>query len=275
MKTSIQTTFVPVLSSPAGSCLTTANWKALGITHASCELLALLMKPGLELLSQVSDLATYINWPDTLVLNASSLCSGVDGCYKLRSQYDGRVMIHSVEQIVTLITSLKPSILILPQGSWKKDQHLWETLPDNTLVMIPHADLLGLGVPKANYGVYYAFKEMDTFMDEWASNKERMSYIAGDLNLPVIRILKALGVHFIESNRPANDACLGNMYSREGDLLLLDNEHALVFDVLDKECKCPTCSQHLSRAYLHHLLANTPLLCQRMLVQHNVAMTLV
>ena len=42
------------------------------------------------------------------------------------------------------------------------------------------------------------------------------------------------------------------------------------FETIDPECTCPTCSQQFTKAYLHHLLQQTPLLCHRLLIQHNV-----
>ena len=82
-------------------------------------------------------------------------------------------------------------------------------------------------------------------------------------------LIKA-GVQIVESDKPASDACSGVVYSSEGDISILDATFEMQFEPIDAGCECPTCSQQFTRAYLHHLLQHTPLLCQRLLVQHNV-----
>jgi queuine tRNA-ribosyltransferase len=47
-------------------------------------------------------------------------------------------------------------------------------------------------------------------------------------------------------------------------------DKAMLFMGLDGMCSCPTCLAGFTWAYLHHLLASTPGLCQRLLIQHNV-----
>ncbi len=55
-------TFVPILTTEAGRCLTGENWHDVGIKMAAYDLSALLMKPGFDLLSALPDLATYVGW---------------------------------------------------------------------------------------------------------------------------------------------------------------------------------------------------------------------
>lgn len=73
-----------------------------------------------------------------------------------------------------------------------------------------------------------------------------------------------------ESDKPANDACSGIVYSADGAIDLREKRYAMQFECIDEQCQCPTCRQRLTRAYLHHLLEHTPLLCHRFLIQHNV-----
>jgi queuine tRNA-ribosyltransferase len=268
-----QSDLVPVLSSSSGSCLTPANWYAVGIQWASFYLNALLMKPGLEALSQGPDLATYVNWSQGLVVNASLIEFNVDGLYQQRSQYDGRLMVHSAQEIWSLIARLNPTLIILPKGAWKTDPSLWQSLPDSLLMVIPFSDLIDAIPPQRPYGVYYAYQNMETFLEQRALYQDQMAYIAGDLGVDLIRQLKENSPCLIESDRPASDACLGQIYSGDSVLSLSDEAYEFAFETLDQSCCCPTCSQHLTKAYLHHLLANTPLLCQRLLIQHNVAIT--
>ena len=72
------------------------------------------------------------------------------------------------------------------------------------------------------------------------------------------------------SDRPAQDALQGRVYQSDGLLSLQDPLYALDFQWLEAHCACPTCQQGFTRAYLHYLLQSTPLLCQRLLMMHNV-----
>ena len=45
------------------------------------------------------------------------------------------------------------------------------------------------------------------------------------------------------------------------------------FNLLSKNCSCPTCKLNLTRAYLHHLFKEVPLLTQRYLAMHNLCAT--
>jgi queuine tRNA-ribosyltransferase len=75
---------------------------------------------------------------------------------------------------------------------------------------------------------------------------------------------------FMASDQPARDACDGIVYGKNGNIDIKATECRLDFRMIDETCQCPTCHQSFTRAYLHHLLEHTPLLCQRLLIQHNV-----
>lgn len=72
------------------------------------------------------------------------------------------------------------------------------------------------------------------------------------------------------SQKPMIDAMSGLIYSKERIYSILSETMTQSFEVLSAECECPTCSQGLTRAYLHHLYQQTPLLAYRYLIQHNV-----
>jgi queuine tRNA-ribosyltransferase len=73
-----------------------------------------------------------------------------------------------------------------------------------------------------------------------------------------------------ETDKPAQDALAGWIYmSDDSDFLITDTTHARSFVVMQDGCSCPACDAGLTRAYLHHLNAHTPLLCHRWLVMHN------
>ena len=264
---------IPVLTSKAGSCLTTANWQEANIHLASYALESLLMKPGLELLNTLPDLATYVGWSGSLVLNASLAKRGADGYYTVRSDYDGRISRYSAEEIITLIGRLKPNMFILPMGVLEKNAELLQSLPETVFPFLPVSDLPEENNLTRPHGVYFTYDEKTSspsVMLQTLGNYQGMKrYIAGDLNLPLMLELINIGVMFVESDIPAADAISGHVYCREGIISLEDSEFSMQFELIDSNCRCPTCSQKLTRAYLHHLLEHTPLLCQRYLVQHN------
>ena len=265
--------FIPVLTSEAGSCLTGENWEEIGIHTGSYHLQALLMKPGLSLLHEIKDLATYVGWQQTIVLNASLLNRNKEGDYTLRSQYDGSRTQYTIEQILALIAHLKPNMVLLPQGVQRYDKNAWQLLPDTILPFfsseegpIENTDRL--------YGIYFIYdKEKETLSDLLTlmdRYKDRPCYVAGDLSLSAISVLANAGVRYIESDRPVLDAYKGLVYDQTQAFSLEDEAQGLQFDVIDTTCQCPTCTQGFTRAYLHHLFEHTPLLCQRLLIQHNV-----
>lgn len=71
------------------------------------------------------------------------------------------------------------------------------------------------------------------------------------------------------SDKPAADALAGIVYTHSDAIDLTKTCYAEDFNVIDAHCACPSCRQGLTRAYLHHLFVQTPLLCQRFLIQHN------
>lgn len=77
------------------------------------------------------------------------------------------------------------------------------------------------------------------------------------------------GIDYVESNQPALDGYHGIVYEKSNSFSVQDETQRLQFEVIDCACGCPTCRQGFTRAYLHHLFQHTPLLCQRLLIQHN------
>lgn len=262
---------VPVLTTSAGSCLTQENWQQAEVCAASFHLSALLMKPGFECLKNLPDLATYLGWQNLLVLNASSLSMAKDGRYMLRSHYDGVRSHYTVQDIIALITTLKPNVVVLPQGL----AHYWLSLPETIFPFIPYVELSNHSEWSRSYGVHFTH---DSAVSSPAQLLERLDtcknvpcYVTGDIDVPLMAELVARGVSFVESDTPANHGLVGNVYNSSGGLIsLLASETAMCFDVIDQHCQCPVCSQKFTQAYLHHLFEHTPLLCQRYLIQHNV-----
>lgn len=257
---------VPILNSEAGNCLTAANWQEAGIQIGSYYLSSLLMKPGYDCLKHLANLASYVNWRQHLVLNASLPNLDDHGCYALRSQYDGSRIHYSVDEILALIAILQANTVILPQGVGQK----WQLLPEAVFPYLTVSDYLESEDIKRPKGIYLLQDENNDILQQLDHYKGLPCYVAGDWSLAEMKTLFEHGAQYVETNRPARDAMAGQLYCSEGVISIYDDKYAYQFDIIDKNCACPSCSQQFTRAYLHHLLEHTPLLCQRFLIQHNV-----
>jgi queuine tRNA-ribosyltransferase len=257
---------IPVLTTHAGLCLTGANWQEVGVTRLSCYLTDLLCKPGYDILKQMPNLNTYCGWSGELVLNATLPPVNAEGYFTLVSPYDGRRIRHSVTEILGLIEQLSPAFVVLPRTLSESERAICLSFADKTFPFFhpEHIDALPDDAP---YGVFVQDKQQAVSV---LNAGGRLCYIAGDFDVQDIRLLQAQDGVFIETNRPAAEAFQGIVYCAQGHLELSDTCYTEQFELIDANCDCPTCSQGLTRAYLHHLFAQTPLLCQRMLIQHNV-----
>ena len=202
--------YIPILSSPAGSCLTAANWQEVGITTVAYSLEALLLKPGISVLNKF-DLKAYLGWSGNIILTAQDLKPNTEGLCTLISTYDGSRLKITVIELVELIKHLNPNAVVLPENIQEQFPELFTNWPDT------------------------------------------------------IKLLQESPA----SDEPAKAAMQGIVYTKEGDIDLTDPKFQMQFTNIDDSCSCPTCNQKLSKAYLHHLLIHTPLLCQRFLIQHN------
>lgn len=221
--------FIPVITSQAGTCLTMANWQAVGVTIGTFYLDALLMKPGLAVLSQVGSVKSYYAWGGEVVLNANLSKPDKQGNYVIRSHYDGELIKLDSRQLRTLILNLQPDYLVLSRHSLAQfSQEIW---PDSIQLL-----------SDSQYRVVSASGDR---CDCW-----------------------------LESDKPAADAIVGRVYCEQGVIDILQPQYSKQFTPLSTACPCPTCSQGFTRAYLHHLLQQTPLLAQRYLIQHNLFISL-
>lgn len=269
--------YVPVLTSPAGSCLTMANWQASGVQFASFDLASLLVKPGWDVLHKLSHLSTYVACPGRLILNMTMLTLRKEGYYRIHSPYDGQKLSFTLSDLLSLVIQLQPDMLILPQGVSPECVEFCRLLPESVLLIASVADVHKGKFCDRACGLYFSYKKQSDLTDVLLKHVAQYPglpwYVAGDLDFPLMRRLAAEGVSWVETDIPARDACAGFVYSSEGVLALQSTHFAMQHELIDASCACPTCGQGLTRAYLHHLLANTPLLCQRFLLQHNVFYT--
>lgn len=264
--------FVPVLTCESGTCLTSDNWAEVGIDTVSYHLQALLMKPGFASLSELVDLAYYVGWKKNIVLNASSLHPNKEGDYIIRSQYDGSRAQYTTEQLLTVIAHLKPTMVLLPKTIHQDEQPAWQSLPLSIMPFFSVDELPDEPMSRP-YGIYFIYDENRSFADflaQLSQYKQHLCYVIGHFSPSSINALVQAGVNFIESEQPALEAFNGIIYEQTVPFSLLDDTQRVQFHVIDASCQCPTCQQGFTRAYLHHLFQHTPLLCQRLLIQHNV-----
>lgn len=267
-----QAEFIFPFSTEAGSCLTFANWQELAVTSLSFSLDALLMKPGFDFLQGLSSLGSYCGWQGTIVVNADFAVANKEGVYHLRSVYDGSLLRIERKELFSLMQNLQADKLILPQDFISDDTFDWQSLSDKTQLFVPFKEdsqaYIKHGV--GNYFHYDKSVNFSQFINQIQQTKEKTSYVKGAFEPDELAELIAAGVTYLESDKPAADALQGRLYTKDGDFDLLAEEKAFDYQLIDSQCSCPTCSQGFNRAYLHHLLAHTPLLCQRFLIQHNV-----
>jgi queuine tRNA-ribosyltransferase len=256
---------IPVVTSEAGLCLTAENWQEAKVDAISYAMEFLLHRPGQELLKQIPDLAHYVGWSNTLILNASSLKANREGVYHLKSPYDGSKIKISAQELMELIHHLSPNAVILPKNIFQDYPQIWD---DWNLATFPfiHADDLAQYTISCDHGVYFN----ESMLEQLASWAHLPRYVMGALDEQLIQNLRAQGIKLIEADEPAKAAFYGQVYSKQGTVDLTNKSTEMQFETIDPDCACPSCSQKFTKAYFYHLLQNTPLLCQRFLIQHNL-----
>lgn len=241
--------FVPYISTPAGACLTYDNWRELGISIVAYEFSELWMKPGIAYLQSLPNLGSFLGWRGDLVLDAGQLNRNTAGKFQIKSRYDGGLHQITPEALWELVMSLKPTMVLLPphmrSTSQQTSAHLFEDSSVSTGE--PHLRL---------YATHSGSEESRVICAEGCHVPER--HFKG----------------YFVSNFPASQAYQGQiMQAVSGQIIctsIMDDRWTQCFKALDEACACPTCQQPFSAAYLQHLYANTPLLCQRLLIMHNV-----
>jgi queuine tRNA-ribosyltransferase len=261
-------TIIPILTTEAGSCLTFANWQEVGVNTMAYYLDSLLYKPGIELLKNLG-LKIYTGCTGSIILNASKLTVNKEGIFVLKSPYDGCQIKITHAELYELILLLKPNAIILPTNFINGIPKFWSVWDHSIVPFISIDELPELDIQK-NFGIYYNSNQSDLSVDVLLKYSYLPTYVFGDIAIDVIKLLVNQGVLYIESDQPAALAMNGTVYTQGGLLDLTDTEFSTKFDLIDENCFCPTCSQLLTQAYLHHLLEHTPLLCQRFLIQHNM-----
>ncbi len=107
----MNTDYIPSLTHPSGQVLTIENWLAARVDIVSCDLAALLLKPGVDVLKNLKNLKQYWSWPGKILLNLSNLSLNAKKQCRIRSVFDGRILSFSKAEIIMLVTALKPDYI--------------------------------------------------------------------------------------------------------------------------------------------------------------------
>ena len=201
----------------------------------------------------------YYAWPRSLVLNCSDLNASNSDKFNLVSEVDGSKCSFTTHQLQTLITNLQTDLVLLPGGMVKD-------FAPSINYFVPYME------HKPGFGVYFVINDTNfsQMLGKVAEFSKEPKYIYADLSLDLYLQLCELPAIKIENSRFAVDAFQGDVY-REGKVhSILDSDCEHEFLRLVADCACYTCSSGFTVAYLHHLFKHTPLLCQRLLILHNV-----
>lgn len=261
---------VPVATSPAGSCLTYDNFIAAGMQWLSYRLEDLLVRPGAQFCCRLS-LEEYSGWHQGTLLDARFSGKMRAESYIVRSPLDGSIQEINKEMLLALIKSLSPDKVMMPRGTWQEYSFFWQEILAPTQLYFASEEVVGTDWPYV-YNTYNAAQRFDNFIVALRDIKAD-TIVTGDFDSQQLSWLSFCQPHFIETDRPAADAVQGIVYNQNGHIAVLESKMAMDFAIIAPDCACTSCSQGLTRAYFHHLLQHTPLLCQRFLLEHNLHYT--
>tara|TARA_Y100000588_G_C14071512_1_gene845993 strand:+ start:117 stop:824 length:708 start_codon:yes stop_codon:yes gene_type:complete len=223
--------YAPIITSEAGSSLTIKNWQEIHIDTLCIRLSDLLMKPGFKILQELKSLNQLFGWSGSLILDANLDYKTNSEVFFVQSKYDGHKTHIKFHEFVGLINILKPDFIILPNLSDTLKKLLIRSMKDSIKILEKNASSKELGLTFYNAQIQKSFLISD---DEASLGQQ------------------------------------GVLITQEKSFNLMDKAYKYKFKVADASCQCPTCTQKLTLAYLHHLITNTPLLCQRFIIQHNI-----
>jgi queuine tRNA-ribosyltransferase len=239
----------PIFEDCQSSCLTNQDLILAGVTTISLNLKNLLIRPGKDFLQNTPDIRKFFAWEKGVVLNCSSLEPNAQNMFNIISEIDGSKFIFSSGEILELIQNLFVDMIVYPQIVYTKT--------DNT---------------KQEMAVFQQqnYHNDDDVLDFINKNKDLPRYLIGHFGLSLLRKFAGYNGLFIENHKPSKDGYHGIFYRNMEENSILEEKWEFDFSRLDANCNCYTCSSGYTCSYLHHLLQNTPLLAQRLLISHNV-----
>lgn len=234
MITSIRQNF-SYINTIEGASLSEHDYALAGVDGLVYSCARLLMRPGKACLQQLRHWRSHSAWSKPIVLDMTCLPTVAERL-KIRSDYDGSTSEYTLSEMVDFIRSLAPDYVLCTED-WK-------------------AALLAssLAIKPCQTAVH-----MDTSAETFLlGNQTHQAMSAPDT--------------LVVSNAAVSDACKGFFYTADAKIALLDTRCREDFQALAEGCRCETCQQGATRAYLHHLYQHTPLLCHRLIAIHNLSM---
>lgn len=241
---------IPCLSTPQTYCLTSENILYTGVTTLSVHLDWLLIKPGMDILQSLSSIKNYLGWSGKLILNAAMLVEK-KGIVRIRSPHDGCIHRLSVDDVVQLLASFDVDCLLLP--SFLQAEHV--TTIKSDYLMANHASNAS--------GGYYIEETLQS--NDLKPVPNDIEYLMTD----TLSTILDCNSPFIETSLPALLSMEGQVITDAGTIDLTDRRYEYDMTPIDDACACSTCVTKMTKAYLHHLYQQTPLLCYRYLMMHN------
>ena len=227
------------LSASHGLTSTSQEFQNISIDYLSVKLEDLLVKPGKSVLSQLNKLSDHLGWHNKVVLDARFSKVDKEGMCVIKSRFDGSRIKVSMDDVIALILSLKPNIILL-QGNQINQEMLKQLSQLAASLFVTHKG--GQSMSPCNSHQFY-------------ETNDRPTLEFGDFWMP---------------SDIMSQSCDGLVYSNAGLIDIKESSYEHAFEPLSDHCECPTCQQGFTKSYLHHLFHHTPLLSFRYLVQHNV-----
>jgi queuine tRNA-ribosyltransferase len=256
--------FVPCITSFAGNTLTGENWYKAEIGMFAFSLQELLIKPGLEVLQNITSLQSYYGLKGEVVLRATLPLQETPGNYAWYSQYDGSLVTFNKEALWPLLLILKPNKVLLPQDAYLFEDEIESYLPLDMKRYYSASSPLSEKQDVALY--FHSHEDKDAFWPLLQEGKTPF-YVWGDASVDYWQEdLPCL----IEWDDPMVAGIHGFAYTQQGIVSIMGSSWECEMRPLQADCGCETCEQGLTRAYLQHLFRQTPLLCIRYLIQHNL-----
>lgn len=265
----------PVCQDFASSCLTNKDLSLAGVKAISLNLKNLLIRPGKEALIKQIDIRKFFAWQHKVILNCLSLKLSQDGKFIIKSELDGNKFILQKAELLELVQQLEVDIVVYPKNCTLNNMSPAansEVERRTRAYAFAYEDSSAESVLQVASTVDFFQNKPNqiqilNFVD---ANQGLPLYLSGYFSLELVTRLQQYTNIYLENHKPATDAYNGVFYRNLQEHCILDEAWELDFSVLDENCACYTCSSEHTCAHLHHLLKNTPLLAQRLLILHNV-----
>lgn len=243
------------LTAPQGAILTAREIEQCDVRFFAVELLPLLFKPGLSYFEKENSLADYFALQGDWILDSRLQWNASKEGFAVRSPFDGHYDVLPVAQWLSLIEQMKPSALILPESLMRDKPHWLSNLQSSVRCFTLAA------------ASEQSYKEGQLYVAEQQSSKILLTNLTGK---PFCQLQSQHPSLLVLSASPFTDAADGIVYLNDEVIDIKATCWQNDFHLLDEDCSCPTCQQGFTRAYLHHLYQQTPLLCHRFLAEHNL-----